>query len=121
MGLLSDILSKIFGHPHPKTPEPPTPEPPKPPEPLPQIVDVTAILDELAAKNPERLDWRRSIVDLLKLLCLDSSFAARKSLAAELCYPGDPDDSAEMNTWLHKQVLKKLAENGGKVPQELLY
>ena len=131
MGLLSDILSKIFKHPQPKPPEPP--EPPAPYEPAPYkptpseptpyeppTVDVTAILDDLAAKNPERLDWRTSIVDLLKLLDLDSSFAARKSLAAELHYPGEPDDSAEMNLWLHKQVIKKLAENGGKVPPELL-
>ena len=136
MGLLSDILSKIFKHPQPTTPEPskppasyepappePAPYKPTPPEPAPyqpSTVDVAAILDDLAAKHPERLDWRRSIVDLLKLLDLDSSFAARKSLAAELHYPGDPVDSAEMNLWLHKQVIAKLAENGGKVPPELL-
>ena len=86
----------------------------------PTTVDVTAILDDLAAKNPEKLDWRKSIVDLMKLVGMDSSFDARKSLAAELNYPGDPDDSAQMNVWLHKQVMIKLAENGGKVPQELL-
>jgi hypothetical protein len=85
-----------------------------------QIVDVTAILDDLAAKNPEKLDWRKSIVDLMKLVGIDSSFSARKQLAAELHYSGDENDSAAMNVWLHKQVIVKLAENGGKVPQELL-
>ena len=86
----------------------------------PPVVDVTAILDDLAKKNPEKLDWRRSIVDLMKLVGMDSSFTARKQLAAELHYNGDPNDSASMNIWLHKAVLTKLAENGGKVPQELL-
>jgi hypothetical protein len=74
----------------------------------------------LAAKNPEKLDWKRSIVDLMKLVGMDSSFAARKQLATELHYTGDPNDSASMNIWLHKEVLLKLSENGGKVPQELL-
>ena len=83
-------------------------------------MDVTSILNDLAKKNPERLDWKRSIVDLMKLVGMDSSFAARKQLAAELHYSGDPNDSAAMNIWLHKEVMKKLAENGGKVPQELL-
>jgi hypothetical protein len=83
-------------------------------------VDVTAILDGLAAKNPEKLDWKRSIVDLMKLVGVDSSLAARKELATELHYPGDKSDSAAMNVWLHKEVIKKIAENGGKVPQELL-
>jgi hypothetical protein len=85
-----------------------------------QAVDVTAILDDLAAKNPEKLDWRKSIVDLMKLVGIDSSLAARKQLAAELQYSGDEKDSAAMNVWLHKEVIKKIAENGGKVPQELL-
>jgi hypothetical protein len=83
-------------------------------------VDVTAILDGLVAKNPEKLDWKRSIVDLMKLVGMDSSLAARKELATELDYPGDKSDSAAMNIWLHKEVIKKIAENGGKVPQELL-
>jgi 3-oxoacyl-ACP reductase-like protein len=83
-------------------------------------VDVTAILDGLAAKNPEKLDWKKSIVDLMKLVGMDSSFKARKQLAQELNYTGDPNDSASMNVWLHKQVLIKISENGGKVPQELL-
>ena len=83
-------------------------------------MDVAAVLDGLAAKNPEKLDWKRSIVDLMKLVGMDSSFTARKQLAAELHYTGDPNDSASMNVWLHKQVLQKLSENGGKVPAELL-
>lgn len=82
-------------------------------------VDVAAVLTKLAEQKKERLDWRKSIVDLMKLLDLDSSFAARKQLAQELHYTGDPNDSASMNVWLHKQVMQKLAENGGKVPPEL--
>jgi len=80
---------------------------------------VGAILTELASRNKEKLDWRRSIVDLMKLLNLDSSLSARKELAKELHYTGNTDDSATMNVWLHKQVMIKLAENGGKVPDEL--
>ncbi len=83
-------------------------------------VDVAAILDGMAAKNHEKLDWKHSIVDLMKLVGMDSSLAARKELAADLHYTGDTHDSATMNIWLHKQVMHKLAENGGKVPQELL-
>ena len=83
-------------------------------------VDVAAILNEMAAKNSEKLDWKHSIVDLMKLLGMDSSLSERKELAAELHYPGDTHDSAKMNMWLHKEVMKKLAENGGKVPKELL-
>jgi len=85
-----------------------------------RVVDVAAILDGFAANNPEKLDWKKSIVDLMKLVGMDSSFKARKQLAQELNYTGDPNDSASMNVWLHKQVLIKIAENGGKVPQELL-
>ncbi len=84
-----------------------------------QTVDVEAVLTDLAEERDEKLDWRRSIVDLMKLLDLDSSLAARKELAKELHYTGDMNDSAAMNVWLHKQVMKKLAENGGKVPAEL--
>jgi len=83
-------------------------------------VDVEAVLNGLAAGNAEKLDWRRSIVDLMKLLGLDSSHAARKDLARELHYGGDMSDSAAMNVWLHRQVMKKLAVNGGKVPADLL-
>src|SRR5262249_57312675 len=82
-------------------------------------VDVAAVLTDLAAKNKEKLDWRKSIVDLMKLLDLDSSLSARKQLAQELKYSGDMNDSAAMNIWLHKQVMTKLAENGGKVPADL--
>jgi len=82
-------------------------------------VDVAAVMDKLGKQSKEKLDWRRSIVDLMKLLDLDSSLSARKELAHELHYSGDMNDSAKMNVWLHKQVMTKLAENGGKVPQEL--
>jgi hypothetical protein len=98
----------------------PAAAPPKATATPPSTVDVAAILDGLAAKNSEKLDWKRSIVDLMKLVGMDSSFAARKQLATELHYTGDPNDSASMNSWLHKEVLVKLAENGGKVPPELL-
>jgi hypothetical protein len=82
-------------------------------------VDVEPVLNNLAAQHKEKLDWRRSIVDLMKLLDLDSSLTARKQLAQELNYTGDTNDSASMNMWLHKKVMQKLAENGGKVPDEL--
>ena len=84
-------------------------------------VDVVKKMEELAAKNPAKLDWKVSIVDLLKLLDIDSSFAARKELATELGCPAElMGDSAKMNVWLHKTVLKKIAENGGNIPQALL-
>jgi hypothetical protein len=82
-------------------------------------VDVTAIMDKLASQTKEKLEWRKSIVDLMKLLNLDSSIAARKELARELHYAGNMNDSASMNVWLHKQVMIKLAEHGGKVPELL--
>jgi len=82
-------------------------------------VDVGATLDNLAKEKKEKLDWKRSIVDLMKLLDLDSSLSARKELAKELNYTGDTNDSATMNIWLHKQVMAKLAANGGKVPADL--
>jgi hypothetical protein len=85
-----------------------------------QPVDVNAVLNDMASKNSEKLDWRKSIVDLMKLVGMDSSLSARKQLADELGYSGDKNDSATMNMWLHKQVLRKLSENGGKVPQDLL-
>jgi hypothetical protein len=83
-------------------------------------VDVGAILDGLAAKSSEQLDWKRSIVDLMKLVGMDSSLGARKELAKDLGYSGDMNDSASMNIWLHSAVIKKIAENGGKVPADLL-
>lgn len=82
-------------------------------------VDVEEVLNGLAQKNAQTLNWRTSIVDLLKLLDLDSSLASRKELAAELHFSGDTNDSASMNIWLHKQVMNKLAANGGKVPADL--
>ena len=82
-------------------------------------VDVAAVLDGLAKQKKQKLNWRTSIVDLIKLLDLDSSATARKHLANELHYQGDMKHSAKMNIWLHKQVMIKLAENGGKVPDEL--
>ena len=86
------------------------------------VVDVVGQLEALAAKNPEKLNWRVSIVDLMKLVGLDSSFAARKQLATELGCPADKmADSAQMNMWLHQTVLQKLAANGGNVPRELLH
>lgn len=124
MSILGRIVSSIFGHasaaPASGTASAPsssaapasTAKPGTP-------VDVTSILDKLAASNKEKLDWRRSIVDLMKLLNLDSSLGARKELAEELHFTGDKNDSASMNIWLHKQVMVKLAENGGKVPDEL--
>src|SRR5687767_9948566 len=85
------------------------------------MVDVTAHLEQLAAKNSEQLNWRTSIVDLLKLLDIDSSAAARRELADELSAPaGLQHGSAEMNIWLHRTVLRKIADNGGNVPKELL-
>ncbi|MCI0753103.1 DUF3597 domain-containing protein [Teichococcus vastitatis] len=84
-----------------------------------QQVDVAAVLSDMASKNPQQLNWKQSIVDLMKLLGLDSSLDNRKALAKELGYSGDMNDSASMNIWLHKQVMNKLAENGGNVPAEL--
>ena len=83
-------------------------------------VDVAAILDAAVKASGQKLDWKHSIVDLMKALDLDSSLSARKELADELNYTGDKNDSATMNVWLHKALMKALAENGGKVPAELL-
>jgi hypothetical protein len=84
-----------------------------------QTVDVAPILDKAVAAKHEKLEWRTSIVDLMKALDIDSSLAARKELAKELGYTGDTNDSASMNVWLHKQVMAKLAANGGKLPPEI--
>ena len=84
-----------------------------------QQVDVEAVLNAMAAGNSQKLNWRSSIVDLMKLLNLDSSLQERKELATELGYAGAKDGSAEINTWLHRQVMNKLAANGGKVPADL--
>jgi hypothetical protein len=84
-----------------------------------QPVDIEAVVGGIAANKKEKLDWRRSIVDLMRVLDLDSSLTARKQLAQELGYKGELNGSAEMNIWLHKEVMKKLAANGGKVPADL--
>ena len=135
MSIFGNIMSSIFGHAKaaPAQSSPTTPGKPSGPSPTSpgsakaaaapaaaQVqVDVAAVLTDLSSKNKEKLDWRHSIVDLMKLLNLDSSHSARKELAKELGYTGDMNDSATMNIWLHKQVMIKLAENGGKVPDSL--
>jgi len=83
-------------------------------------VDVEAVLEGLASKYSHKVNWRESIVDLMAILGIENSLAARRELAHELGYTGDTKDTATMNIWLHKQVLRKLAENGGKVPADLL-
>lgn len=85
-----------------------------------QPVDVEAVLTAMAEKNPQKLNWRTSIVDLMKLVGMDSTLQERKELATELGYTGATDGSAEMNMWLHKAVMKKMAENGGKVPASMM-
>jgi uncharacterized protein DUF3597 len=142
MALFSNLLSRIWGHADMAAPTaastvevpaatPTSDAPAAPPAPAPPVdvatpaapaapVDVAAVLNGLASTHAERLDWQHSIVDLLKLVGLDSSLTARKELATDLAYTGELDGSAAMNLWLHKEVMKKLAENGGKVPQELL-
>ena len=139
MGFFGKILEKLgIGDRAPSTPAPaPSPSPvptspaaatagpavavaPPPPVAIP-VVDVVAQLEQRAAANPEKLNWRTSIVDLLKLLDIDSSFAARKELAVELGCPAElMGDSAKMNMWLHKTVLARIAANGGNVPKDLL-
>ncbi|WP_423604190.1 DUF3597 domain-containing protein [Sphingomonas sp. MS122] len=130
MGIFSSIKDAIFGKakaapaPAEATPQPeaaaaqPTPQPQPTPEP--QEVDIEAILVELDSNDDRDLNWRNSIVDLMKLVGLESSFAERKELAQELGYTGDLDGSAEMNIWLHKRVMQELAANGGKVPASML-
>lgn len=140
MGILSNIFHKIFPSSHPAVTQAPTPQGQQggsmqsastqpgptsaergtmpPPNPAMEMVDVEAILDKMVQPG-QTLHWRTSIVDLLKLLHLDSSLQARKDLAQELDYSGDTTDSAAMNMWLHRQVMNKLAANGGKVPAEL--
>jgi hypothetical protein len=131
MSIFGNIMSAIFGHSSSAaaTPVPAPAQPASAPAqsapaaaaaaPPTSPVDVAAIMDDLAGKATQTLDWRKSIVDLMKLINLDSSLTARKELAQELHYSGDMNDSATMNIWLHKQVMVMLAENGGKVPEEL--
>ncbi|SIR62372.1 protein of unknown function [Aromatoleum tolulyticum] len=132
MGLFSSILAKLgFGDDAP-TPAgsaapasttagaPPAPSASATPAAISQV-DVVAKLEALSAANAQKLNWKVSIVDLMKLLGLDSSLAARKELATELGCPADKmADSAQMNVWLHKTVLQRLADNGGNIPRELL-
>ncbi|WP_322997107.1 DUF3597 domain-containing protein [Castellaniella sp.] len=125
MGIFSNILSKLgFGT--AQAAETATSATQAAPETTPaptaiSVVDVTGQLEAMAAKHPEKLNWKTSIVDLLKLLGLDSSLAVRKELATELGCPAEKmGDSAQMNMWLHKTVLKKLADNGGNIPADLL-
>jgi hypothetical protein len=99
----------------------PTPAAPKPAQPAAVAnVDVEAVLEKMASANTQKLNWRTSIVDLMKLVGMDSSLENRKALARELGYTGDPADSATMNTWLHKRVMQELAAHGGKVPANML-
>ena len=130
MGIFSNIYNKIFHHasdaapaatPAAATDAPAAaaPTPAAAPAVVVPVVDVEVVLVGLASKNAETLNWRTSIVDLMKLLQLDSSLASRKELAQELHFTGDTNDSASMNIWLHRQVMIKLADNGGKVPEEL--
>lgn len=126
MGFFSKILEKLgFGEARAAEAQPapgaaPGAAPAAAPKPM-AMVDVVAQLEKKAAANPQKLNWRTSIVDLLKLLDIDSSLTARKELATELGCPADKmGDSAQMNMWLHKTVLQKIADNGGNVPKELL-
>jgi hypothetical protein len=130
MGFLKKILEKLgIGDAAPTAAPPPAAAPagprtapaaPPPPKAI-AVVDVVAQLERRAAANPQKLNWRTSIVDLLKLLEIDSSFAARKELATELGCPAElMKESAKMNMWLHKTVLARIAANGGNVPKDLL-
>jgi hypothetical protein len=129
MSIFGSIMSAIFGHSSSQAPAAPAAATPAAATPAVQSapaaasagapVDVAAIMDNLASEATQKLDWRNSIVDLMKLINLDSSLTARKELAQELNYTGDMNDSASMNIWLHKEVMIKLAENGGNVPDEL--
>lgn len=132
MSIFGSIMGAIFGHgAQAKTPETTTAAPGASPAttstaastasatPAAQTVDVAAIVDKAAAATGEKLDWRTSIVDLMKALGLDSSLAARKELAKELHYTGDTNNTATMNVWLHQQVMAKLAANGGKLPADI--
>jgi hypothetical protein len=133
MSLFGDIMSRIFhrgqapasttasssGTAAPTAPAGTAAAPPAASAAPAQPVDVEAVLNQLASTKGQTLNWRTSIVDLMKLLDLDSSLDNRKALARELGYSGDMNDSASMNIWLHKQVMRKLAENGGKVPADL--
>ncbi len=128
MSIFGTLLSKIVGHSARKeaakenkaaaatsTPFTPTATATAPAE-----VDIMSVLEDLSANSKQKLDWKNSIVDLMKLVGMESSLAERKALATELGYTGDMSDSASMNIWLHAQVMKKMSENGGKVPANML-
>jgi hypothetical protein len=130
MNVFGKLMDKIFnrGEEAPKTSAAPprgnvappaAPSAPAAPATATAVVDVESILEGLAAKSGRKFNWRTSIVDLMTLVGMDSSLSERRELARELGYTGDTQDTATMNIWLHKQVMKKLAENGGKVPEEL--
>jgi hypothetical protein len=128
MSIFGKLLSKIFPSNHPAVTQATAPAAPAgstpgaaPASPAAAAppVDVEAVLSDMAKKNPEKLNWRTSIVDLMKLVGMDSSLTARKELAQELNYTGNTNDSASMNMWLHKQVMRKIAENGGKLPSDM--
>jgi Domain of unknown function (DUF3597) len=134
MSIFGKIMSAIFGTPAEATPKPVGSTAASPAAPgapsvdvapsttstvAPATIDATEILDKAVAKKGEKLQWRTSIVDLMKALDLDSSLSARKELAAELKYSGDTNDSASMNIWLHQQMMKNLAANGGKLPADV--
>jgi 3-oxoacyl-ACP reductase-like protein len=128
MSIFGKILSKIFPSNHPAVTQATAPAAPAastsaaaPASPAAAAppVDVESVLNDMAKKNPEKLNWRTSIVDLMKLVGMDSSLTARKELAQELNYTGNTNDSASMNIWLHKQVMRKIAENGGKLPADM--
>jgi hypothetical protein len=116
MSIFGNIMGAIFGHGSAQASSSPTATPASAPA---QTVDVASVVDKQAAAKGEKLAWRTSIVDLMKALDLDSSLTARKQLAAELKYTGDTNDSASMNIWLHKQIMAKLAANGGKLPADI--
>ena len=136
MSLFETLKNAIFGHPAASTPvtaprpsqtqSPPAASPAAASGAAPaaapagqSVVNVEAVLSSMAQKSGEKLNWQTSIFDLMKVVGLDPSFQNRKQLATELGYQGDPNDSASMNIWLHKQVMLKLAENGGHVPASL--
>lgn len=143
MSILGKIFGRIFPHAQAQQPAPTGQQPsspgaaPKQTQAAPQVqtpsapqagtaaaatverVDIEEVLNGLAAKNPQKLNWRTSIVDLMKLVGLESSLQERRELADELGYTGDKNDSAAMNIWLHKAVMRKMEENGGKVPASL--
>ena len=122
MGMFNDLMNKIFHHAPAVDANPGVPVSTASATGTAVLtpVDIDAILTKLASENKEKLDWKHSIVDLMKLVSMDSSFTSRKALAADLHYTGDTNDSATMNIWLHKEVMRKLADNGGKVPADLL-